>query len=375
MVLCLGVACLALAVGVRLVIAARRIRWHSVPLTSGKRTTQVTVIVPARNEEQDLAAALQSVLQQADVTLEVIVVDDHSTDRTGMIAAAAARADPRVQVIHQPPLPPGWLGKQNAMQQAAVRASGAYLLFTDADILYQPACLTLALAEMEEHQLDFLSLLPLVRCGSLWENIVTVGFAWGIMVKFARPGLRDGTAPDVYAAGAFMLVRRGAFQAIGGFEAIKADMCDDLALARQLKKHGYRLGFRAAPHLLQVRLFKSAADAFWAPTKNVLSGLQGRIWLAPLRLLWPLLVFWTPVVSILVGAWEGHASVLFAGCAGYVAEYASLWPSRSLFRFHPAKALLFPLLVISLWCCLLRALYHYVARGSIVWRGRAVKVR
>ncbi len=221
---------------------------------------------------------------------------------------------------------------------------------------------------MEQHHLDLLSLIPLMLCGSLWENVLTPGFAWGIMVRFARPGLRDGTGPGAYAVGAFMLVRRGVFQAIGGFEAIKADMCDDIALARQLRKHGYRTGFRAAPHLLQVRLFKSAADAFWGPTKNVLSGLHGRTWLAPLVLLWPLVVFWTPVVAIVVGAWESNAAVLLAGCAAYVALYASLWPSRSL-------ALFFPLLVISFWCCLVRALYHYVAWGSIVWRGRAVKVR
>ena len=375
LVLCIAVVFLALAVGIRLVIAARRIGWNSVPLPGGNRTTKVTVIVPARNEEQDLAATLESILQQTDVTLEVIVVDDHSTDRTGIIADAAARADPRVQVIHHPPLPPGWLGKQSAMHQAAAGASGEYLLFTDADILYQPACLAIALAEMKQHQLDFLSLLPLVRCGSLWESVLTPAFAWGIMIKFARPGLRDGTGAGAYAVGAFMLVRRGAFQAIGGFEAIKADMCDDIALARQIKKHGYHVGFRAAPQLLQVRLFKSGADAFWGPTKNVLSKLHGRIWLAPIVMLWPLVVLWTPVGSIVDRAWESHPTVLFAGVAAYVALYASLWPSRSLFRFHPVKALLFPLVVISFWCCLLRALYHHLAWGNIVWRGRAVKVR
>jgi len=103
-----------------------------------------------------------------------------------------------------------------------------------------------------------------------------------------------------------------------------------------------RIGFRAAPHLLQVRLFKSAADAFWGPTKNVLSGLHGRTWLAPLVKLCPLLVFCTPVVAIVVGAWENHPAVLLAGFAAYVAPYATLWPSRRLFRFHLLKALFFP---------------------------------
>jgi chlorobactene glucosyltransferase len=374
-VACLGVTLLSAAVAGRLLIASKRIHWYPNLWEVCDPSAKLTVIIPARNEEQDLGASLQSLLDQTGVNLEVLVVNDHSTDRTGPIADAAARADWRVHVIHDPPLPPGWLGKPNAMHRAAAVASGDYLLFTDADIRHHPRCLAAALHERERHQLDFLSLVPLMECVSLWESVVTVGFAWGIMPRFATPGLRDGTAADAYAAGAFMLVRRTDFEAVGGFEDIKADVCDDIALARRLKKGGYGVGFRAAPELLQVRLFKGGSDAFWGPTKNVLSALRGKLWLAPALLLGTLVVFWTAPVCALAGAWQGKPALLLAGGVAYAVQYASLWPSRRLFRFHPAGALLFPLAVVSLWCCLVRALYHYAVRGTVLWRGRAVKVR
>jgi chlorobactene glucosyltransferase len=375
LIACLGVTLLSAAVAGRLVLASKRIHWHPRLAEVRDQAGPLTVIIPARNEGQDLGAALQSLLAQTGVNLEVIVVNDHSTDRTGPIADAAARADRRVRVIHDPPLPPGWLGKCNAMHRAAAVASGDYLLFTDGDIRHHPRCLATALREREQHRLDFLSLIPLMECVSLWESVLTPGFAWGIMPRFATPGLRDGTAADAYAAGAFMLVRRAAFEAVAGFEGIQADVCDDIALARRLKKGGYRVGFRAAPELLQVRLFKSGSDAFWGPTKNVLSVLRGRLWLAPAVLLGTLVVFWTSLVGVAVGAWQGKPALLLAGGVAYAVQYASLWPSRWLFRFHPAGALLFPLAVLSLWCCLARALYHHAVRGTVLWRGRAVKVR
>jgi chlorobactene glucosyltransferase len=375
LIACLGVTVLSAAVARRLVIGSRLIEWHPDLSEARDQSAKVAVVIPARNEEQDLGAALQSILAQTDVNLEVIVVNDQSTDRTGPIADAAAQADQRVRVIHDPPLRPGWLGKSNAMHQAAAVAGGDYLLFTDADVHHHPRCLATALLELERHQLDFISLFPLMLCVSTWESVLAVAVAWGIMPRFAMPGLRDGTAADAYGVGAFMLVRRAAFEAIGGFEDIKADVCDDIALARRLKKSGYRVGFRAAPQLLQVRLFKSGTDAFWGPTKNVLSRLRGQLWRAPLLMLAPAVVFWMPLVAVAVGAWQGKLVLLLAGLVSYALQYASLWPSRWLYRFHPVRALLFPLAVISLWCCLARALCYHVVRGSVLWKGRALKVR
>ena len=111
-------------------------------------------------------------LDQQDVDLEIIVVNDHSSDRTGAIADGLAVADPRLRVIHNPELPPGWLGKCNAMQQAAAVATGEMILFTDADIVHSPRCFVTALAEMERRELDFLSLFPLMECVSFWENAI-----------------------------------------------------------------------------------------------------------------------------------------------------------------------------------------------------------
>ena len=318
------------------------------------------MIIPARNEEQDLGVALSSVLDQQDVELEVIVVNDHSSDRTGTdLADAHAAADRRVTVIHDPELPPGWLGKCNAMQTAASRASGEMLLFTDADIMHQPRCFVTALAEMERRELDFLSLFPQMTCVSLCENIILPSLLGGIAM-FATPGIEDPDSPDALAAGAFLMVRTRAFHDMGGFESIKHEMLDDVALAKLCKRHGRRVGFHAAPDLLYVRLYKGNRHAFWGMTKNILEGLGGRLWLAPAVILLPVLIFWTPLFCAVAGAIEGDPLLFSAGAGTYALQLAMIWSARRLFRFHPGKALLFPLVAVPNGFCMVRALYLYV---------------
>ncbi len=131
-VICGIVALFGVVMTLLCVLAQRRIQWLTPDATPIQTAETLSVVIPARNEEADLAAALRSVLAQEGVELEVTVVNDHSTDRTGEIADAIARADPRVRVLHDPPLPPEWLGKCNAMQQGAAVATGDYLLFADA---------------------------------------------------------------------------------------------------------------------------------------------------------------------------------------------------------------------------------------------------
>jgi len=330
--------------------------------------------MPARNEEQDLARSIESVLAQEKVEVEVIVVNDHSTDQTGLIADAVARADRRVRVIHNPGLPPGWLGKCNAMQQAAQAASGEILLFTDSDIIHQPHCFATALVEMERLELDFLSLFPRMDSISLWENIVIPTFVGGMAI-LATPGIEDPRTTEALAAGAFLMVRARAFRAIGGFEPIRGEMADDVALARLLKSKGYKVGLRFAPEFLHVRIYKDNHHAFWGMTKNILIGIHGRLWLAPFVMILPIFAFWTPIYCAIAGVIEADASLLTAGAAGYLIPYASMWSARRVFPLRPIKALFYPLVAIPVFCCMARALYLYLIRGEVAWRGRSIRVR
>jgi hypothetical protein len=152
-------------------------------------------------------------------------------------------------------------------------------------------------------------------------------------------------------------------------------MFDDVALARLVKGRDCRVGFYAAPGLLQVRLFKGNRDAFWGTTKNILAGLRGRFWLAPLVMLLPVLVFWSPWLTAIVGAATGNPFLLVAGLVAYGVQYATLLSAREVFSFHFGKSLFFPLVAVVVLCCFTRAWYYYAVHGSILWRDRAVRVR
>lgn len=374
LILCTCSFLISLIVAVEFFTAGRRITWRSLPTGKPSRPGLLTVIIPARNEEADLARALDSVLAQADVKLEAIVVNDHSSDRTGEVADSMARSFPQLRVLHDPLLPPGWLGKCNAMQQAAAMARGDVLLFTDADIIHDPRCFTIALAELERRELDFLSLFPRMEFVSTWENIILPALVSGLAL-FATSRIEDPQSNDALAAGAFLMIRSQAFRAIGGFEPIKGKMLDDVELARLVKRSRRRVGFYAAPQLLSVRLYKSNRHAFWGMTKNVLEGLNGRLWLAPIVILLPILVFWVPIYCMFAGLVEGNVLLASTAASTYVIQYAMPWIGRTIFQFHPGKALLFPLCAVAVIACMGKALYLYVVRGAVEWRGRTVRVR
>lgn len=367
---------LSLVVAVHFVVALRRVLWFPPVVSTRERpiAAKLSVIIPARNEEEDVAQALQSVLDQVGVEIEVFVINDHSSDRTGAIVDAIARADCRVTVLHNPELPPGWLGKSNAMHQAAALASGTHLIFTDADIIHAPTSFAAALTELESRPLDFLSLFPEVRCVSFWENVLLPVFVGGV-TQYATAGIEESDSGDALAAGAFMLVRAEVFRTVGGFASIRNEMFDDVSLARLIKRQGYRVGFRACPQLLQVRLFKGNRHAFWGMTKNILEILGGRLWLAPFVMLLPFLVFWTPLLAVVIGLVRKDPLLAGVATATYGIQYGLLWLGRRIFVFRPIPALAFPLVAVVVVCCMARAFYFHVFEGAVRWRGRTVRVR
>ncbi len=362
-----------LAITARVILAQRRIRWL-VPLRSPAPSgARVSVVIPARNEEIGIAASLRSILAQEGVRLEVIVVNDHSSDRTGAIAAAIAREDDRVMVIDDPPLQPGWLGKPNALMHGAAAATGTHLLFSDADVVHAPTCLSTVLDVLVADNLDAVSCLPRWDNESFWENVNVPIYFFGAARLLGTRGLGDPASPAAVATGALILVKREVFDAVAGFEPVKGAMLDDVAFGRLLKDRGYRLGYRLAPECLHVRLFKTAREAMLGTTKNILSAAGRWIWLGLPLAIGGLVQHWLPVWAMADGAAQGHHVLAGAGLLAYLTQYLALFAGRRIVAFRPLLALFYPLAAVVAAVNIARAFWFHL-RGSVYWREREVRL-
>ncbi|MBN2361875.1 MAG: glycosyltransferase [Deltaproteobacteria bacterium] len=373
--LCGLAAALWLLLMTRFGAAVRRVGALAPDARDGDPAPRISVVIPARDEEHDLEAGLRSVLAQQGVEVEVIVVDDHSSDRTGAIADRLAAADRRLRVLHRPPLEPGWLGKANAMQRGATLASGEYLLFTDADIVHEPRCFASAMGLLRDRDADLVSLVPRLVIGTFWENVIQPMYVAGF-AQYANAAIDDPASPDAIASGALMLMKKSLFEELGGMTAVRSEMFDDVGLARLLKRNGRRVVTRLAPRLLRVQAFKNNRQAFWGTTKNVMMIGNGKPQLALAAVLISVLLFWAPWIAVVVGALRPSPLLIGAGLATHLFQFALLYGhGRSLARVRPVALLFFPLVVVVVTCCTLRALYHHSVRGTVLWRGRAIKVR
>jgi len=200
---------------------------------------KVSIVFSALNEGATIEPALRSLMALDYPRLELIAIDDRSTDDTGAILDRLAEEDPRLHVIHITELPAGWLGKNHALQRGAEAAGGDYLLFTDADVIFEPRALRRAVAYCEAHRLDHLVVMaefltddPLLA--SLLLNFLSFGFAMHPMWK-----LRQST--DVYLGmGAFNMVRAASYRQTGGHVPLRLEVVDDIMLGKQMKDHGLR---------------------------------------------------------------------------------------------------------------------------------------
>ena len=225
----------------------------------------VSVIIPARNEEACLADCLQSLVAQSGLAFEIIVVDDRSTDATREIA----NSFPGVRVIEAPPLPAGWTGKNNAVSTGARQACGKWLLFTDADTVHLPGSLARAVAEAQENHADLLSYSPEQIAVTFWE-MATLPVVFAELARQYPPSVvSDPASPIAAANGQFILIRREAYDAVGGHAAIARDILEDVALARAVKRDGRKIRFRYAPDAVRTRMYRNYRQLRDGWTKNL----------------------------------------------------------------------------------------------------------
>jgi glycosyltransferase involved in cell wall biosynthesis len=236
----------------------------------------VSVIVPARNEEANLADCLQSLVSQTGVLFEIIVVNDHSTDRTREIAASF----PGVKVIEAGPLPAGWTGKNNAVTAGAQAARGAWLLFTDADTVHCPGSLAAALKESLENGAELLSYSPEQIAVTFWE-MATLPVVFAELARQYSPSKVSDSASTLAAAnGQYILIRRDTYEAVGGHAAIAGDILEDVALARAVKSSGRRIRFRYGAHAVRTRMYRNYRQLRDGWTKNLALLFPKPGWLA-----------------------------------------------------------------------------------------------
>lgn len=242
----------------------------------------ISIIIPARNEEANLGTCLESLITQTGVSFELIVVDDHSTDRTHEIATSF----PAALVIEADPLPAGWTGKNNAVVTGARQAQGEWLLFTDADTVHLPGSLAGALKEAKDNAADLLSYSPEQIAASFWE-MATLPVVFAELARQYPPAkVSDPGSPIVAANGQFILIRRETYEAVGGHAALAGDILEDVALARAVKTSGRRIRFRYAANAVRTRMYRNYQQLRDGWTKNLVLLFPSPGWLAVKSLLW-----------------------------------------------------------------------------------------
>jgi GT2 family glycosyltransferase len=240
-----------------------------------RETCPVSVLVPARDEARSVGACLASLRAQTHPALEIVAVDDGSTDGTAAILAAAAAEDARVRVVRLEGPPPGWTGKNFALHTAAGVARGRWLCFTDADTLHAPDSIARAVGYAEAHGLALLSLTSRQLTATFWERVVQP-IVFGLLDQWFPLGrVNDPGSPLAAANGIFLLVRREAYDAAGGHRRVAGEVLEDVALARNVKAAGGRIAFVDGADLVAARMYADLAAIRRGWTKN-LYRLRGR---------------------------------------------------------------------------------------------------
>ncbi len=324
----------------------------------------MSVIVPARNEEACLGACLESLAGQTGVSSEVILVDDASTDRTREIAQSFAAV--RVVDAGLPTL--GWTGKNNAMAAGASLAGGEWLLFTDADTVHKPGSLARAVAEARQRGAALLSYSPEQEVHGFWEKAAMPVIFGELAATYQPSRVSDPRSPAAAANGQYILISREAYDAVGGHEAVRSSLLEDVGLARAVKASGRKIFFRYGADAVRTRMYRSFAQLCEGWTKNLALLFPSPSRLAVLRLTEFLLVVCSFSAAI-TASLRGHVRPAAAGFILAVAVY-SFFLSRIRGAHFSWEANALALLGLPLFSYLLVRSQLSYKKGRVSWKGR-----
>lgn len=328
----------------------------------------VSAIIPARNEEGTIARAVRSVAEQPEVR-EIVVIDDQSSDGTSKILRQLAAEQPKLRAFEAGTLPAGWVGKNHAASLGAEKAACDWLLFTDADAVHLAGSTARALAEAKSCGADLISYSPGQEMHTWWERALIPFVFCRLSQLYSYAAINDPASAAAAANGQYLLIRRSAYEQIGGHATVHGEVLEDVALARLVKSAGFRLHFGPGDQICRVRMYASFKAMWEGWSKNLLPLVtwSGQRVTRELLSAMP----WIPLLCLLLTPFHlvfGALGILLL--AGRHASYAALLRKN---RF-PLSSVLYYLVGVFLYCAALLASDWGYARGKIAWKGREYPV-
>jgi chlorobactene glucosyltransferase len=357
-----------LAVSFLAIVAVNAIGFLRAATASSAEPEQVSVLIPARNEEHTLEACLESVLKQGDVVAEVLIYDDESDDHTREVAAQWTKRDRRVRLLETVPLALGWYGKPHACYRLATAARGRWLLFLDADARLMPGAIASLLATARRHGATLVSAWPAIEMLSASEQALLPMLNFYVMTLFPSPLQIWSNHPRyALAHGACMLCERETYHRIGGHQLVRQELFEDTALARQWRACGERGLCCDGLGLVRVRMYRSVKEIWLGFQKNFYPGFRKR-WLFPLILAVHILVFTAPFAWIVLA--PSAASAVATGAVIGARLLLALRFQQPLWSIilHPFAELFTIAVGIASW-------WYWQHHRGVVWKNRRYRPR
>lgn len=326
---------------------------------------RVSILVAARNEAQSFATALRSLLTQNYPDYEVVAVDDRSTDATGEILDQLAAEFPHLKAVHLRSLPPGWLGKPHALTAAYEESRGEWLVLTDADVHFAPDVLRRALSLARAGGRDHLTVFPWMEMKTFWEKTAMTYWVGAFVAGTRVWKVADNKSSAYMGGGAFQLVRRSTYEAVGTHRRLAMEVLEDMKLGKLVKQGGFASGVALGLHHLRIRWTNGLGGYIHNLTKNMFAACGFSVGKALAILLLPLTHAVLPVAGLLLlrglPQWAAGACLL-AGMANHLTN------GVRFMRVSPLYALTFPLGGAIFIYVLLHSMGVTLRRGGVVWR-------
>jgi glycosyltransferase involved in cell wall biosynthesis len=322
------------------------------------------MLFAARDEEEKLPAALGTLMEIDYPNLEIVAVDDRSNDATGRILDEFAGTHPRLRVVHVKELPAGWLGKPHALQKAYEAATGEWMLFTDADVRFQPESLRRAMALALQRKLDHLTLFGDVDMHGFWETTVLTFFGLAMHMASDPYRVSNPNSRAYIGVGAFQMLRRNVYESIGTHRRLAMEVVDDMKLGKLVKQSGFRTCVGVAGALVSIRWHAGAGNIIRGVTKNFFAAFGYRLWFAVTGMVGTLLFNVAPFAGI----FAGHGWIrVFSAIAVAIALFLHAGVDVAL-HASPLYALTHSLGAILFCYMIARSVAVTLWNGGVTWR-------